>query len=192
MQLESSVAALTVGLTIFTLAFSFNFYTQNNYLTSQQTLINSSLQQESTAISNLVQQESTFSSVLSQENSVVSSLSQSVTNLNQAQQAAHTAGYVHTKIMTVDYAGTNVTMQVANVTGFSTLEIYMTSFNAPSIYFAQNMTGPYFVVDCTAMSPNLCNSGGGNSVVQVAAWGNFVGITGMSSSVTTVTVYETS
>ena len=182
-------------MTIFTLLFSFTFYfySVNNYdyLSSQQTTFSNALQEESIAISNLVQQESTYSMSLQQANSAVNNLQQSVTNLNRAQSSANIGEFLTATPQTVTYAGTTEQMYTVNVTGYTTLYVYLSEWSTTNfgIYFSQNQGGPYFNTYCAGVTPDVCSTGNGNSIATVTAEGNYIGITGLTSSVANVTIY---
>ena len=178
--LSTTVKVLGVTAVAISLVFSVSLYyvtNQNyNYLNSQQTSV-------STAISNLVNQETSFATVLQQQSSVVNSLQQSVTNLNTALPSSHKGTYMSLRSLAVNYAGTSTTMLIANVTGFTSIQVYAGGWNIPlRFYFSQNETGPYYVVDCTITTPNVCNAGSANSIVSVPPMGNFIGITGITGT----------
>ena len=195
MKLEHSVAGLAVGMTIITIALTFTIYfvanTNYNYLSSQQSSFSNALQEESTAISNLVQQESTYSKLIQQQSSAVNSLQQTVSNFNQAQSSVHRGAFMNATLKPVTYAGASSQMYVANVTGYTTLYVYLSDWSTTGfgIYFSQSQDGRYFNTYCAGETPNTCNSGNGNSIVTVVVQGNFVGLTGMSGGVTYVTIY---
>lgn len=180
---SSSVTALAVAVTVVSItlvAFNFTFYntTETNYniLKSEQTNISS-------AISNLINQETSFVSVLQQQSSVVNSLQDSITNLNAVSSNSHGGVYINLTAKSVDYGGQQTAMLVANVTGYATLEAYVGTGTIPiQFYFAQKEAGPYYVVDCTTTTPNVCNSGSGNSIITVPVLGDFVGVTGITGA----------
>ena len=114
-------------MTIITVALTVNLYvvTSSNYsyLNSQLSAFSNALQEESTAITNLVQQESTYSNLIQQQNSAVNSLQQTVANFNQGQSSLHKSAFLTATPQAASYAGTTTQMYIANVTGYTTLNV---------------------------------------------------------------------
>jgi hypothetical protein len=94
--------------------------------------------------------------------------------------------YVNTTNMAANTDGATGNLQVANVTGYAKLSIYMEDPSSNTmVYFSNSINGLYTSVSCPA---TVCSTGEANSVWNITVQGYYVGISNIPGP---VRIYET-